>query len=43
MIRPGIVWALARAETRLTRRLVRYWLFVVLSTLVFLVCVVVRR
>jgi ABC-type transport system involved in multi-copper enzyme maturation permease subunit len=34
MIRPGIVWAIARAETRLTRRLVRYWLFVVLSTLV---------
>lgn len=33
MIRPGIVWALAQAEMRLTRRLVRYWIFVTLATL----------
>ena len=33
MIRPGIAWCLARAEARLTRRLVRYWIFVTLATL----------
>jgi ABC-type transport system involved in multi-copper enzyme maturation permease subunit len=34
MIRPGIVLGLARAETRLTRRLVRYWLFQILAGLI---------
>ena len=34
MIRPGMVWGLARAEARLTRRLVRYWLFVILGLLI---------
>ena len=32
MIRPGITWCLARAEARLTRRLVRYWIFVTAAT-----------
>ena len=27
MIRPGMVWGVARAESRLCRRLVRYWVF----------------
>ncbi len=34
MIRPDIVWCIARAETRLTRRLVRYWLFQALAGVV---------
>lgn len=34
MIRPGMIWGLARAEARLTRRLVRYWLFVIIGLLV---------
>ena len=34
MIRAGIIWGLARAEARLTRRLVRYWLFVIVGLLV---------
>jgi ABC-type transport system involved in multi-copper enzyme maturation permease subunit len=34
MIRGGIVLAIARAEGRLTRRLVRYWVFVVVAWLV---------
>jgi len=34
MIRPGVVFGLFRAEARLTRRLVRFWLFQVLATLV---------
>jgi ABC-type transport system involved in multi-copper enzyme maturation permease subunit len=33
MIRPAMIWGLARAEARLTRRLVRYWLFVVVGLL----------
>jgi len=33
MIRPGVVLGVARAELRLTRRLVRYWLFVGLASL----------
>jgi ABC-type transport system involved in multi-copper enzyme maturation permease subunit len=33
MIRPGIVWCVARTELRLTRRLVRYWIFMILSGL----------
>ena len=31
MIRPGFVLGIARAEARLTRRLVRFWVFAVLS------------
>jgi hypothetical protein len=31
MIRPGVVACVARAEARLTRRLVRYWVFLVLA------------
>jgi ABC-type transport system involved in multi-copper enzyme maturation permease subunit len=31
MIRPDVVLAIARAEGRLTRRLVRYWVFLVLA------------
>lgn len=31
MIRPGVVWTIARAEGRLTRRLVRYWVFLTLA------------
>ena len=31
MIRPDVVLAIARAESRLTRRLVRYWVFLVLA------------
>ena len=34
MIRPGIVWGVAKAEARLSRRLVRYWVFQVLASLV---------
>ena len=34
MIRPGMILGLARAEARLTRRLVRYWLFVIVGFLV---------
>nr|NIM00020.1 hypothetical protein [Acidobacteriota bacterium]NIM63122.1 hypothetical protein [Acidobacteriota bacterium]NIO58205.1 hypothetical protein [Acidobacteriota bacterium]NIQ29436.1 hypothetical protein [Acidobacteriota bacterium]NIQ84069.1 hypothetical protein [Acidobacteriota bacterium] len=34
MIRAGLIWGLARAEARLTRRLVRYWLFVIIGLLV---------
>jgi len=34
MIRPGIVLGLARAELRLTRRLVRFWLFQAVSWLI---------
>jgi len=34
MIRPGMVWGLAKAEARLTRRLVRYWLFVIIGLLI---------
>jgi ABC-type transport system involved in multi-copper enzyme maturation permease subunit len=34
MIRPGIVFALARAELRLTRRLVRFWIFQAISWLI---------
>ena len=34
MIRPAMIWGLARAEARLTRRLVRYWLFVIVGLLV---------
>jgi ABC-type transport system involved in multi-copper enzyme maturation permease subunit len=33
MIRPGVVWTIARAEGRLTRRLVRYWVFLAISWL----------
>ncbi len=33
MIRLGMVWALARAEARLTRRLVRFWVFQVVAFL----------
>ncbi|NIM02357.1 MAG: hypothetical protein GTN89_16530 [Acidobacteria bacterium] len=33
MMRLGMIWGLARAEARLTRRLVRYWLFVILGLL----------
>jgi len=33
MIRAGIVMAIAKAESRLTRRLVRYWVFTVLGAL----------
>ena len=33
MIRPAMVWGVARAELRLTRRLVRYWIFVVIAAL----------
>ncbi len=32
-MRPAIVWGVARAETRLTRRLVRYWVFLSISAL----------
>lgn len=39
MIRPGAVLAFAHAELRLTRRLVRYWVFLALSYLVALVAV----
>ena len=31
MIRLDVILAIARAEGRLTRRLVRYWVFVVLA------------
>jgi len=31
MIRPGVVWSLAGAESRLTRRLARYWVFQVIA------------
>ncbi len=34
MIRPGVIWTIARAEGRLTRRLVRYWVFVTISWLI---------
>jgi len=34
MMRLGMIWGLARAEARLTRRLVRYWLFVIIGLLV---------
>jgi hypothetical protein len=34
MIRPGMVWGVARAEARLCRRLVRYWVFLSLATLI---------
>ena len=34
MIRPGVVLGIARAETRLARRLVRYWVFTSLAILV---------
>jgi len=34
LIRPGIVFGIARAEARLTRRLVRYWVFIALAALV---------
>ncbi len=34
MMRFGMIWGLARAEARLTRRLVRYWLFVIVGLLV---------
>ncbi|MDX1387809.1 MAG: hypothetical protein R3344_01370 [Acidobacteriota bacterium] len=37
MIRPGVIWTIARAEGRLTRRLVRYWVFVSLSWVIGLV------
>jgi hypothetical protein len=37
MIRPGIVWGVAKAEARLSRRLVRYWLFQSLAGVVGLV------
>jgi len=33
MIRPAMILGLARAEARLTRRLVRYWLFVIVGLL----------
>lgn len=33
MIRPGVVMGFALAEARLMRRLVRYWVFIVLATL----------
>lgn len=33
MIRASVVLGLARAEMRITRRLVRYWIFVVIATL----------
>jgi ABC-type transport system involved in multi-copper enzyme maturation permease subunit len=33
MIRSAMVWGVARAELRLTRRLVRYWIFVVIAAL----------
>ena len=33
MIRPGVIWTIARAEGRLTRRLVRYWIFVTIAWL----------
>ena len=33
MIRASMVWAMAKAEARLARRLVRYWVFVVLAAL----------
>jgi ABC-type transport system involved in multi-copper enzyme maturation permease subunit len=33
MIRPGVILGVARAEARLMRRLVRYWVFIVLATL----------
>jgi len=39
MIRPGVVLSFARSELRLTRRLVRYWVFLALSYLVVLVAV----
>ena len=31
MSRPGVLWTRARAEGRLTRRLVRYWVFLSVS------------
>jgi hypothetical protein len=34
MIRAGMVWGIARAEARLTRRLVRFWLFVIVGLLI---------
>ena len=34
MIRPGFVLGIARAEARLTRRLVRFWVFASLSVIV---------
>jgi ABC-type transport system involved in multi-copper enzyme maturation permease subunit len=34
MIRPGVVLGIARAEARLARRLVRYWVFTVIATIV---------
>jgi len=37
MMQLANVWAVARAEIRLTRRLVRYWVFLVISYLVALV------
>ena len=33
MIRPWAILGVARAEARLTRRLVRYWVFLGLATL----------
>lgn len=36
MIRPGVVIGIARAEARLTRRLVRYWVFMILAALLAL-------
>jgi len=33
VIRPGVLLGIARAEARLTRRLVRFWVFAVLATL----------
>jgi len=33
MIRLDMIWGIARAELRLARRLVRYWIFIVLATL----------
>ncbi len=39
MVRPGAVLAFAGSELRLTRRLVRYWVFLALSYLVALIAV----
>jgi hypothetical protein len=37
MIRMEKVMAIARAETRVTRRLVRYWIFLSISFLIALI------